>query len=316
MKLILTHASALEYWRRVSTLRAPRPRPSRILTAGSALDETRVPVLQKAFGLSLPLHLLVSREEKRPSSTTVVYHTRNAPLPHGSLMRVSDEVLVVSPECCFLQLPSMQEVPAQIGTGCEFCGTYRLGGAYGQEPLTSIAKLKAYTQRAAGMHGIAQTKRALRYILPNSASPMETVLAMIWTLPPLLGGSGISRPHLNFRIDPGTRTKDMTSQTHYRCDLYWPEAKLDVEYESNLCHTGPNRITKDSKRRDELAALGVTVITVTTGQLYRVSEFRKVTKTVARHVGERLPAPDARFSQRQFDLLTGLLRDLANQRTR
>lgn len=307
MKLVLSHDTALEYLRSTSAERSSRPQASRSLVAGCCADYEQALRLGKSCGLSLPVHLLVDRLEKRPSTGWAVYHTRNAPLPQGSLLHADTELFVASPELCFTQLAASHPLPDQVSIGHELCGSYRIGKGYDLPPLTTVAKLKAYAQRAAGMDGIVQTRRALRYVLPDSASSMETTLAMLLDLPAMMGGNSLSFPQLNKRIDPTRRTRSLASQSFYKCDLYWEKAHLAVEYESNLCHTGAHRLSKDSKRRDELTAMGVTVITVTASQVYNLREFDKLARVIARHLGERLPKRDKKFTERQLELRAILL---------
>lgn len=310
MNLVISHDSALELLRIISAENPLRTTPTRACIAGDPLSDTQATRLAHALSLSLPVHIMVAKEAKRPRTNNVVHHARTAPLPHGSLLRVGSEALVASPELAFVQLSPRCKLAGHIGIGYELCGSYRSGGRYDQVPLTSVGKLSTYLKRAGRMHGIEQARRALKHVLPNSASHMETTLSMLWSLPPLLGGCSLTPPQLNVRFDPGKRAKDMTSQTYYRCDLYWKKAKLAVEYESDLYHTGAHRIARDSRRRDELSALGITVTTVTSHQVYNLSAFNKVTKTVARHLGERLPKRDKRFTERQLELRSILLNDL------
>ena len=59
----------------------------------------------------------------------------------------------------------------------------------------------------------------------------------------------------------------MTGNAYFCCDLLWPEARVAVEYDSTMFHTGARRIAADSERRNALAYLGVDVVSVTRDQL-------------------------------------------------
>lgn len=307
MKAILTHTSALEFLRSTNASRSLRPQPSRSSTTGDPISDERIIRIQQTHSLSLPIHLMIERGKKRPNTSRIIYHTRNEALPRSSLLHIDEGLFTASPELCFIQLSSTYDITHHIAVGYELCGTYRPGNQYNYDPLTTITKLNTFTQRAPSMHGIAQAQRALRYVLPNSASSMETAFSMLLNLPPLLGGERLTTPILNFRINPGKSTQHMTSQEYYKCDLYWEKARLAVEYDSNLCHTEPRSIAKDSRRRDELSALGVTVLTVTAGQVYNLDAFNKVVHTIAKHLGERRPTRDKRFVERQLALRAALL---------
>lgn len=315
MKLIVSHGSALEYWRYVSTFRLPRPEPARIRTPGDRPSDAEILPLCARHALNPPLHLLVPKSERRPHTDNVVYHAREELLPCGSLAFVEEGLFVASPELCFLQQAAEASFPEIVDLAYELCGTYTPSFActdrsFGQDPETSIPKLEAFMGRAKGMRGVNQAKRALRYALPNSASPAETVLSMLLTLPYLSGGCSLSQPQLNYRIDPGKHARKNASQDYYKCDLFWEKTKLAVEYDSNLCHTGGNRISRDSKRRDELAGLNVTVVTVTTSQLFNFQEFNKVARTVAKLLGERIQPRNESFPTRQLELRSVLLAKL------
>ena len=231
MKLVLSHDTALEYLRSTSAERSSRPQASRSLVAGCCADYEQALRLGKSCGLSLPVHLLVDRLEKRPSTGWAVYHTRNAPLPRGSFLHAGTELFVASPELCFTQLAASHPLPDQVSIGHELCGSYRIGKGYDLPPLTTVAKLKAYAQRAAGMDGIVQTRRALRYVLPDSASSMETTLAMLLDLPAMMGGTRFRfRSSISASIRPGARGASRASRS------------------TNAICTGKRRISPSSTR--------------------------------------------------------------------
>ena len=307
MNIVLSHSSALEYWRIASTFIVPRPRESRIRMAGEALSSSEAQRLCTALSLTQPLHLLTSTTAKRPHAKSIVFHTRDARLPSGSFFVADEGLLVSSPGLMLTQSAHGLDTVELVFLGHELCGTYSVIEApaelkYGQIPETTIARLKAFLDRADGMNGIKQARRAARYILPNSASPAESALSMAFTLPNLLGGAALSNPRLNYRIDPGKAARKNVSQDYYTCDLFWEKARLAVEYDSDLFHTGSHRIARDSKRRDELAGLGITVLTVTTRQFANFQAFSQLVGTVAKLLGERLQPRDKDFATRQIRL--------------
>ncbi len=117
---------------------------------------------------------------------------------------------------------------------------------------------------------------------------METVIVLLLCLPPRLGGYGLPMPLLNHRVDVGRNRRKTSSNKYYVCDAFWREAWLDVEYDSDLAHTGPLRIAKDAKRRNGLASLGVTVITVTKEQAFNCDEMDRIAHAVAKKLRWRL----------------------------
>ena len=196
--------------------------------------------------------------------------------------------------------------------GFEFCGTYSLapGSACGfvqREPLTTVPKLRSFVEKAEGQNGAKQARRALSCIMPNSASPGETGIAMLLSMPHLLGGYKLEGSKLNYRIDLGKRARTMFGKRYFVSDMCWPEHRLAVEYESDLFHTGPERIANDSKRRNALLFMGYDVVTITRKQVSSFPEFDKVAHIIAKHLGKRIRPRTEDFPSKQFALRTVVL---------
>ena len=79
MTIVLTHTSALEYWRS-----AECSRYSIALRARSLISVP--PKIDFNPGLSLPIHALVSQEKLRRNSRKITCHTWTHPLPKGYIL--------------------------------------------------------------------------------------------------------------------------------------------------------------------------------------------------------------------------------------
>ena len=181
-------------------------------------------------------------------------------------------------------------------------------GFRGDSPLASVASLGSYAARAAGKKGRKNALKALRFIENGSASPMETVLAILLVLPYRLGGYGFPKPLLNYRIEiPASIGKTAGKSKYYYCDLYWPDRKVDVEYDSDTYHTGSERIAQDATRRNALSSTGITVVTVSRSQVIRGSKMREFTEVLSKLLKRRLQYSKA-SAYRQSKLLGQLLR--------
>ena len=178
---------------------------------------------------------------------------------------------------------------------------------YGHPRLTNTKELKNLTARMKSVNGQKKACRALRYILDGSASPMETILCMLLTLPHKLGGYGLPAPELNRRVDIGDTSKNRSGKSFYVCDLFWPKAGLAVEYDSDSYHSGADRIAADSRKRLELATLGITVITVTSRQVRNAIEFEGLAKLISRKVGKQLRYKNPEFQKAHRELRSMLL---------
>ena len=145
-------------------------------------------------------------------------------------------------------------------------------------------------------------RRALRWAIDGSASPMETNTALLLCLPPLEGGYGFELPTMNAMVGAGLRQRSVTRRSCYRCDLFWERGKVAVEYDSDLWHTGAERIASDSARRNALAAMGITVVDVTRLQINDLAEFDRIAHVLARLLGKTLRRPSAKQMRKRVEL--------------
>ena len=314
MTVFISHQSALEYWR-----------THRALPHSNTQQRCRVTLPQnpptteqtKLTGLSLPLHILLREPNNRWASKTMRQHAFTGKTPEGCFMSTEEGLFVSSPEFCFLQLSGQMTLHRLIELGYELCGSYSMPapgdsnvperGFHLRQPLTSTKKLAVFAARMPGSSGHKKAMRALRYLLDGSASPMETKLSILLTLPYKLGGYGLIRPKLNSRINPSRIAILSSGKEYYVCDLFWPDHDLAVEYDSELFHTGLTHITADSKKRNALTMMGVTIITVTKQQLYSSMEFDKVARALANRLRKRLVFKNPDFAVAQRELRKQLL---------
>ena len=309
MKVCIGYQSALEYWRICRVMPYDRTIGRRDLILPSALPAAK---LARSSGLALPLHIMLKNPQYRWQSMEVVQHVFSGEMPAGCFIGAKNGFGISSPEFCFLQMAGILSLPKLIELGYELCGRYSLptandlnipdNGYYSRPPLSSVKQLSAFIAHMPGFKGHKKAVRALRYILEDSASPMETKLAMVLTLPYKLGGFGLPKPELNAHIVPKKGNLRTTGKGFYACDLFWPDKKIAVEYDSNLFHTGSTHIANDSKKRNSLISMGITVITITTLQIYDVVELEKAARVIANCIGKRIAYKNPGFADAHNDL--------------
>ncbi|MCL2151179.1 MAG: hypothetical protein FWH50_03010, partial [Coriobacteriia bacterium] len=214
MTIYISHQTALDFWRQ-----APA---NKTLTEGITFIRKapiKLPALDSSLNLgtsilSLPLHTIVASNDARRQTKHMFSHVYSMPLPAGSFVRATPDLMVSSPDFCFQQMANVLSFVESIALGCEFTGSYRLDkwteperGFRDDQPLSSVAKLESFVAKAAGVSGCVKARKALPYIIENSASPMETVIAILLTLPYRYGGFGLPQPTLNMDIDANARFK-------------------------------------------------------------------------------------------------------------
>lgn len=171
--------------------------------------------------------------------------------------------------------------------------------------------MKSYLNKTRGIRGSGKASKALPFIIEESASPMETALAMMLCSPSSLGGFSLPKPKMNYPIITSRETNYLGDKKTFRCDLCWPERKFALEYGSDLFHAESRKINEDSKRRALLEAEGYHVISVTKSQVYDKAALRNIVDVSSRYLGKRVRISRQSFDRRHDELRKLLLFDPA-----
>jgi hypothetical protein len=157
--------------------------------------------------------------------------------------------------------------------------------------------------------GSARALKALEYVLPNSASPMETALYLLLCLPRRLGGYALPKPELNPPIVLSKAGRKHTVRGSAKPDLYWRDAKLDLEFNSDEFHDESNRAS-DSMRRKALERMHVEVIELTTEELFDTGLLHATVLRIALRLKKQLrPEGEGTFAEKRALLRDQLLVD-------
>lgn len=268
-----------------------------------------------------PLHVLVPQANRRSGSRSVVSHVWSGNVPKGAFRKVKHDVCVASPEFLFLQMAQELELPQLVELGMELCGTYRrevrIGSTgmlndspeteYDIPPLTTPAKLKKFVESVGPARGAKAARQALKYVLPDSASPMETVVYLLLCLPRRCGGYGLPKPVLNPVITLSKAGRKHTLRKSSAPDLFWPKAKLDVEYNSDE-HHGERQRALDSMRRKALERMNIEVIELTREEVWSTELFHATALRIARRLGKKIrPVSEGSFDSKRRALRLSLL---------
>lgn len=311
MDVIIGYESALEYWRTVGPkfLSGYEARQVATRRARRVLASKERPALsegnRRPAGCMLPLCALVGDPSAR-TRTPSVQSRFWVVFPERSFVDAGNGFLVSTPEFCFLQMANQESLARLVLLRFELCGTYALAvGAQArrrEKPLTTVAKLRAFVEGAQNAQGRKKALRALRYVLDRSASPMESVLAMLLSLPYSLGGYGLPEPQLNYRVDMPHSFRKLADRSYCECDLCWPKESLAVEYDSRLHHTDLDKQESDARRRGTLIARGYTVISVYHNQVMDSGSFNRLAHQLAKRLGKRLRYVDPDFTRAHLAL--------------
>lgn len=311
MKLYLGHKTAFAYWCSHDLL-SRKPIKASKHAFKTPTKELIAAAFKEVDGLKIPLDIIVrDTNSRRPSMPQISWHSIGSSLPQYSFINHSAHVAFSSPEACFLQLATCLTPIGLIMAGCELCGTYAVDPNTNQlinrKKRTAIDSLKTYLNRAGTIKGSLKAKTALKYLFDNSASPMETKLALLLSLPTSMGGYGIPKPKLNEQIVTSSDNSSIPSggspyNELFRCDLCWPHNKLAIEYDSHLYHANNYKIDLDSTRRIRIETERIRVLSVTKQQIYNEFEFEKLAIVIARYLNYRLRITRKDFAKRRHAL--------------
>ena len=359
MEIVISHMSALEYWRLYGHKKINKDAKKRRKRLQDTIPSLSLVCELVPEGLSPPVNLLIGTLGARRKSKMVRPRVYTRPVPEWGFIETGNGVTVCSPAFCFFQMAAELPLLRLIELGYELCGSYSLPVGesenlnpgskaagnpgskaigkvseaeqkaignpgskaagrvseaeqkaadklqYSRTPLTNIKALTAFAPRMKGAKGYKNAKRALHYIIDGSASPMETILVMMLTLPHKLGGYGLPKPEMNKRIEIGKAAKHRPDRAFYKCDLIWEKAAFAVEYDSDMFHAGADRIAEDSMKRFDMSVLGIEPISLTNRQIRNAVEFDAFAKLIAAKLGKQL-----RFRSRQYPAAQRELRGL------
>ncbi len=273
--------------------------------------------------VTCPVRAFVGSDGRKTSTKRLVTQVFSARVPYGAFLDLGNGICVCSPQLVFMQLAAKLDTIDTISLGMELCGTYskwrmepfRMGDPYYFEqresrsctfklpPATKVGRIGAFVDRLGGLRGAVGSRAALRWVLDNSASPMETATYLLLCLPKRLGGYGLPQPVLKPKLI--IRNPDGVKERYP--DLFWQDPAIDIEYNSDSDHSGEWSRYRDSKREVELVAADVRVLPLTRHQLMDVDEFDAFAQALRKLLGVRARKPDARWFHHRGELRRKLL---------
>lgn len=276
MDVVLSHESALaamrlpSAWRCVESATWATDVVPASLPRAQHLRELveQDPVLQR---LSTPLDLLVSGGRARTRSSLAHAHLESAELPPGSLLRLTGNVLCVSPEHLSVQMASQLTHLELVFLLSELMGLYAIdpsaeeGMVQRERPLMTPESLRAHLDALGPRRGTRVLARALADACVESGSPRETKLSMRLALKPALGGNNLNVLSMNEplevrricdRMKKGVRKPDILVSSRSESRGGGERRFVAVEYHGRY-HDNPEQLARDAARTNELKAIGI-----------------------------------------------------------
>lgn len=326
--LVFSHTTALSYWNGhggaalCKPLPPGRGRAAFAQTSGaSSLDVARAfDAYPQLARLPRPVELLVKDHASHRRGACATFRTWQSCLPPRSLVEIEggadarpspgDRLYVSTPEFAFLQMARELNGVELALLGYELCGVYSNGGASErQAPLTDPGRLSAFLEKARGAHGSSRALKALRGLAAGSRSPRESQIALLACLPRSDGGFGLRTPKLNVPIELDAGGRSVLHQKRIVPDLYWPDMRIAVEYDSRSFHAGEGPSEHDAHKRMVYHLMGIEALTITNGQFKDFSAMVKILEGLAGRLGQRQRPANAKMRGRQMAVHKALLRE-------
>jgi len=317
MKVYITYPTALEYWlyeRGFRVAQSLKKSDQIEITGRKSLSE-----IVNWFNFKDPVHIAVNAGICRKSKKGLVFHLIPKDLPQGSFIRISKDIYIACPELCFLLAAGDLTFHKLVLLANNLCAQYVQDetedfGQRHREPVTSTELIGTYLESARGIKYVNAAKRAIKYALDNSNSPMESKLALLAMLPLSSGGYGIKKPELNYKMLLSKKGPKYLRQDSIRCDMIWKEEKVALEYDSNLAHLSTWQHSIDKARISELSSMNFQIISVTSDKIKSFSSveelFLSVKKSLKMH-----PRRDRmkKYFEKRWDVVHDImLRDIEN----
>jgi len=258
------------------------------------------------------IDVLVSDAKSRRNSKGLACHVWSAPIPRRSFFEIEKGIYVSTPEFLFLQMAGQLPIPQLIQLGFELCGCYvidphaKRGMKRTKHPMTTPLAIAQYLQDAGNCYGYAKAMRALRWIVPNSWSPMETDVTILLTLPKKVGGYQLLSPLLNRKVYLEGEYRRRARSDHYYLDASWKNADgtrlVALEFLGDEDHTGKIAQGRDRTREIILDQLGITTFGITSYQVFRIDEFDTAVQALCKSIGCAYRKPTASQIEKKREL--------------
>jgi len=282
----------------------PVPVPNRY---SLSLMKREMELLVAEYGLSLPIHALITSENDRRKRDDLVCHFE-ATGRVSCIVPIHEGLAVSSPELCFLQLARSSTLQELIFYGFRLCSTYRFNefsptGMEPIEPLMTISSAKALLTRLSRCHGSALARKALSLVIENAASPKEIEAAMRLSLPYNLGGYHLNDLELNPSITLDKAGQAALGRPTLKPDFLWRSAKVLAEYQSDLTHLDLEQHAFDLKRMNVFVRMGYKQISINSEHLSSIPRMDALAKDIAKLSGKYIRPSLADYPSRQLALV-------------
>jgi len=320
--IIFSHDTALAYWSHPAAQRLPVLDPTAAQASLQTIrGEAHTKTIEKLLatprlrGFPRVLDILVPNPNARYSTQRCRFHycrdlnSESVSLLPGGTLNVDGDsyrLLVCTPEMTLLQMVGLVGDLELLEIAYELCGWYSLqprpdGKLSKRRPVTSSERIVDYCQIAHGARGSRILRETTGWILQGSRSPKESQLAIASVLPRSRGGYKLPHPLLNHTLTAPANVIPILGSSRIIPDLYWPNHRIVLEYDSSLEHTSQTS-SRDARKRSAYRMMGLELVSITPDQLFDRAAFENIMTSLARKLKRGFRAPTAEQLERRAQL--------------
>lgn len=274
---------------------------------------------ERASALAFPF-LLPRHRSARPAFHAGARYA-SFPLADESLLRIApelelgEETYVASPALNWVLESAHVDDVAALEIAMEMCGSYarspesalltQLPSAC--TPSTLLHGVQALAQAVRGQRvpGLPRALKMARFVLGSSASPMETKVAILLSLPVFFGGWGVKGLLLNRRVELTSEQREIADKPYLVLDGYVAGNRIGYEYDSREYHDLTDRGYRDRVRVTAAQCLDIKLLSLTADIVMDeercisfCDEFSRLTGKRQRVLSERTVQRRRRLRQR------------------
>lgn len=260
-----------------------------------------------AWGEGEPLHVLVSDRKRRRTRDDLVTHVHSGKLPPSALMEIENGLYVTSPQLTVTDYARGHSFGQTLGFIEELTGRISIpdpgtDAAVECEPAIKLSVLRRWLTNNASVPGAAAARTAAQYALGNARSVMEVIMYGMFSSPMARGGFACKGGLPNHRVVFGHDAVTASQMPYADCDLYFPKARIDLEYNGEVHSDNASR-KHDERRAAGLKAMGVAQLSINDEQLANVQTLEAIARTIYREEGRRFRYQINEYRSRQLELL-------------
>lgn len=241
-----------------------------------------------------PISLLVPAVADRRNTEDIICRYCSAEYPAHSFFRLRAGLYMASPELVFVRMASMTTEIQLAEIAMNLCGRYYIEVntreiSRRSSFLTTPKKLSEYAHKAAGVRGAKKAINSLRWVLPNTGSPFETKMKLLFCHPLGRGGFALPFTAMNYDVKAG-KLEAITAQSEYSIDMVDEDTGICMEYDGEQYHLDQS---VDKRRRNELKALGWDIFPLDKAVLNDPDATIRLAMQIAKTMGVRIRRSNA-----------------------